>query len=282
MDTVCLDGKALSSKIKEQIREEIWTHSYKPSLAVVMVGDDPGSNLYVANKERACQAVGINSVVIRKSSTCTQEDILETIETLNLDPSIHGILVQLPLPAHINNEVIINAISPLKDVDCLGKYRFAELFQRNANIYPCTPSGIMELIHEYKIPILGKRCTVIGRSNLVGKPIAELMLKENATVTVCHRHTQGLSEICKESDVIISAAGHRGLVTENMMKKGVILIDAGINKGEDGKFYGDIEGGTGIASYATPVPGGVGPMTVTMLLKNTLTLYKELNKRWEN
>lgn len=278
MDTICLDGKALSLKIKEQIRDEILIHEYKPSLAVIIVGNDPGSKLYVSNKERACRAVGINSVVIRKSYACTEEEILETIRTLNLDPSIHGILVQLPLPAHINSETIIDAISPYKDVDCLGKCRFGELFYGNASIFPCTPSGIMELIHEYKIPISGKRCAVIGRSKLVGKPIAELMLKENATVTVCHRHTQGLSEICKESDVIISAAGYRGLVTENMMKKGVILIDAGINKGEDGKFYGDIEGGTGIASYATPVPGGVGPMTVAMLLKNTLTLYKELNK----
>lgn len=275
MDTVCLDGKKLSAKIKEDIRKEITEKGYNPGLAVVIVGNDPSSNLYVSNKEKACAAVGINSFLLRKTEECTEEELLTTIQTLNNNPAIDGIIVQLPLPKHINAKRIIDAISPNKDVDCLGQFRFGEVFYGDPTIFPCTPSGIMALIHEYRIPLEGKRCTVIGRSNIVGKPMAEMLIKANATVTVCHRHTRDLISICKESDVIISATGQKGIVTEDMINDGVVLIDAGIIKGEDGKFYGDINGGTGIASYATPVPGGVGPMTVAMLLQNTLTLHKE-------
>ena len=274
MDTICLDGKTLAQKVKNSIREEIAANGYQPGLAVVLVGDDPSSNLYVSNKEKACRSVGINSLIIRKTSQCTEQELYDTIVRLNCDPSINGIIVQLPLPQHINTFEILSAISPDKDVDCLTPYRFGELFYSGSFIYPCTPSGIIEIFHDYKIPLAGKRCAVIGRSNIVGKPMAAMLLQENATVTLCHRFTKELPLICKESDIIISATGRRHMVSREMMKDGVILIDAGMVKGDDGKFYGDIDDGTGIASYATPVPGGVGPMTVAMLLKNTLSLYK--------
>lgn len=275
IETVIMDGKALSQKIKDEIKNEVSLTGIKPGLAVIVVGDDYASSVYVKNKHRACEYVGFKTEIVNMDSNCSDNDVIAEISRLNADNSINGILVQLPLPKHLNKDKIISAISDEKDVDCFKLSNFGSVFYGQYNIAPCTPSGIIEILKEYNVDLCGKKCVVIGRSNIVGKPVASLLMEKNATVTVCHTKTVGLKDYCRNADIIVSAVGRHGVVDETMMKDGVVLIDVGINRNADGKLCGDIIGGEGIASLKTPVPGGIGPMTIAMLLKNTMTLYKK-------
>ena len=272
-----MDGKTLSQKIKDEIRDEVRSKGIVPGLAVIVVGDDYASSIYVRNKQRACEYVGFKTEIVNMDSDCSEEEVIAEINRLNADDSINGILVQLPLPKNINKDKIISAISDEKDVDCFKLSNFGSVFYGKHDIAPCTPSGIIEILKEYNVDLCGKKCVVIGRSNIVGKPVASLLMEKNATVTVCHTKTVGLKDYCKNADIIVSAVGKSGTVNEDMMKDGVVLIDVGINRNADGKLCGDISGGEGIASFKTPVPGGVGPMTIAMLLKNTMILYNKKN-----
>ena len=278
--SVLIDGKAVSSKYKYEIK--IKTDDYfnkynlKPGLAVILVGDNQASNLYVNMKEKACYAVGFKSVVERLSESVSTEDILNLIDEFNKDDSIHGILVQLPLPTHIDEKKILYAIDPLKDVDGFHPYNVGLLYIGEDTFNPCTPLGVMKLFKEYDIKLRGKNAVVVGASNIVGRPMAAMLLREFATVTICHIYTKNLKEICKRADILISAAGKSKLIDSNYVKNGAIIIDIGMNKDECGKLCGDVdfESVKNIASYITPVPGGVGPMTIAMLLYNTLKSFE--------
>lgn len=280
-DCVLMDGKALSQKIRNQIRAEVEyiksnTVGIVPGLAVVLVGNDPASEIYVRNKEKACAEVGFTSKKIVLEDTVSEDELLSVIDNLNCDNSIHGILVQLPLPKHIDKDKVIDRIATEKDVDIFKTDSMGKLFEGRHSIAPCTPSGIMALLDEYKVDLEGKHCVVVGRSNIVGKPIAMMLMQRNATVTICHSKTKNLKEFCKMADVIVCAVGKTNLITDDMVKDGVVIVDVGINRNEQGKVCGDvnIEDKSRI-SYMTPVPGGVGPMTITMLLENTLILFQE-------
>ncbi|NLC43237.1 MAG: bifunctional methylenetetrahydrofolate dehydrogenase/methenyltetrahydrofolate cyclohydrolase FolD [Clostridiales bacterium] len=276
---IIIDGKKIAKYIKETIKEDIkelkQQHSLIPGLCVVLVGDDPASMVYVRNKERACKEVGISSTVIYMKEETTEEELLTTINTLNQDNRVHGILVQLPLPKHINEESIINAISPSKDVDGFHPIHAGMLMNGQQGLEPCTPKGIIRLIEETGQSISGKNVVVIGRSNIVGKPVALMLLQRNATVTIAHSKTQNLKEVAHNADILVVAIGRPKFVDSSYIKEGAIVIDVGTTRVE-GSLYGDVdfEDAKDKAGYITPVPGGVGPMTITMLLENTLAAAK--------
>ena len=279
-----IDGKAVATAVRSRIRAEVdafvQATGKRPGLAVVIVGEDPASQVYVRNKKRGCEEVGMHSEEYALPTETTEEELLALIDKLNNDSQIHGILVQLPLPAHLDAEKVILAINPEKDVDAFHPQNVGKIMIGNFSFLPCTPAGVMELLKHYEIDLCGKNCVILGRSNIVGKPQAMLMLKENATVTVCHSKTKNLAEVTKNADVLVSAIGKAGFVTADMVKEGAVVVDVGINRTADGKLCGDVDFAAVCekASYITPVPGGVGPMTITMLLQNTLTAAKEQNK----
>lgn len=271
-----INGKEISTAIREEIKAGVQGMSVRPGLAVVLVGDDPASAVYVRNKSKACAEVGIYSEVYRLPEETGREQLLGLIEQLNQSPLIHGILVQLPLPKHLDPEEVIMAIDPAKDVDAFHPVNVGKIMIGNYDFLPCTPAGVMELLHRSGIEVSGKECVVIGRSNIVGKPQAMLLLHENATVTVCHSKTRDLPSVCRRADILVSAVGKAKFVTADMVRNGAVVIDVGMNRDENGKLCGDVdfEPVSEKASYITPVPGGVGPMTITMLLKNTVTAAK--------
>ena len=269
-----MDGAALAKKIRLQLAEEtqrmIETGTH-PHLAVVLVGDDPASSVYVRNKENACRDTGIRSTVVRLGADCDQDTLEQTVSQLNYNPDVHGILVQLPLPAHLNESRVLELIDPAKDVDGFHAVNAGLLLSGRQGFVPCTPRGVMEILKEYGVDLRGKHAVVIGRSNIVGKPMALLLLEADATVTVCHSRTKNLSEITKQADILIAAVGRRGFVTREMVKPGAVVIDVGINRKEEGGVCGDVDPTVAeIAGAMTPVPGGIGPMTIAMLLRNTL------------
>lgn len=278
-----IDGKYVSSVIRSKIAEEIVEFKSEtgvvPGLAVVIVGDNPASLVYVRNKKKACEQVGINSYEIALPADVSEAELIAEVNRLNGDPAVHGILVQLPLPAHINEEAVINTIDPRKDVDAFHPSNVGKIMIGNYTFLPCTPAGIMDLLEYYNVNVSGKKCVVLGRSNIVGKPMAHLLLEKNGTVTVCHSRTANLKEEIKAADILVVAIGKPEFVKADMIKPGAVVIDVGINRTADGKLVGDVDFAavSELASYVTPVPGGVGPMTITTLLKNTLTAAKQLN-----
>ena len=258
----------------EQLFEK---YGKRPGLAVIIVGEDPASKVYVANKEKACIEVGFHSELYRMPESTTMEELLNLIDKLNNDDKIHGILCQLPLPKHLDEEKVILAINPNKDVDAFHPVNTGKIMIGNHSFLPCTPAGVMKLIESTGTEISGKECVVIGRSNIVGKPQAMLLLQANGTVTICHSRTKNLKEVTKRADILVVAIGKADFITGDMVKDGAIVIDVGMNRRADGKLTGDVdfESCEKVASYITPVPGGVGPMTITMLLENTLTAFKQ-------
>ncbi|WP_103611724.1 bifunctional methylenetetrahydrofolate dehydrogenase/methenyltetrahydrofolate cyclohydrolase FolD [Campylobacter concisus] len=270
-----LDGKAVSLKVKESVKvraDELKKFGVEPTLAVVLVGEDKASQTYVRAKEKACNEYGIKSVAHRLSENTTQNELLALINVLNLDDSIHGILVQLPLPKHIDTNVVLAAIDPRKDVDGFHAVNVGKLVSGLEGFVPCTPLGVMEILKEYGIDVAGLNAVVIGRSNIVGKPMANLLLNASATVTVTHSKTKNLKEICKNADLIVAAIGKPFFLKADMVKDGAVVVDVGINRLDDGRLVGDVdfEEVAPKCSYITPVPGGVGPMTIAMLLNNTI------------
>ena len=270
-----LDGKAVSLKVKESVKvraDELKKFGIEPTLAVVLVGEDKASQTYVRAKEKACNEYGIKSVAHRLSENTTQNELLALINVLNLDDSIHGILVQLPLPKHIDTNVVLAAIDPRKDVDGFHAVNVGKLVSGLDGFVPCTPLGVMEILKEYDIEVAGLNAVVIGRSNIVGKPMANLLLNASATVTVTHSKTKNLKEICKNADLIVAAIGKPFFLKADMVKEGAVVVDVGINRLDDGRLVGDVdfEEVAPKCSYITPVPGGVGPMTIAMLLNNTI------------
>ena len=272
MSAKIIDGKAISEQIREEIKEKVSSMSRVPGLAVIIVGEDPASKVYVRNKKKACEQVGFHSEVFRLPEETSEDELVGLIGRLNADDAIDGILVQLPLPRHLDEGKVIKAISPLKDVDAFAEENVGRIMIGNPRFLPCTPFGIIRLLKRSGIEICGKECAIVGRSNIVGKPMAMLLLAENGTVTVCHSKTKNLAEVTKRADILVSAVGKAGFITEDMVKPGAVVIDVGINRDETGKLAGDVDFGpvSEKASYITPVPGGVGPMTITMLLENTL------------
>ncbi len=273
MSAILMDGKALSAKVRGQILEEthkLEAQGIRPGLAVILVGEDPASQVYVRNKEKACVECGFYSEKYVLPAETSQEELLGLIDELNQNPRIHGILCQLPLPKQISEEAVIAAIKVEKDVDAFHPSNVGKIMIGDFDFLPCTPAGVMELLDEYQIDPNGKHCVVIGRSNIVGKPMSMLLLHRNGTVTICHSRTQNLAEICREADILVAAVGRAHFVTPDMVKPGAAVIDVGMNR-VDGKLCGDVAPEVvETAGYMTPVPGGVGPMTITMLMKNTL------------
>jgi methylenetetrahydrofolate dehydrogenase (NADP+) / methenyltetrahydrofolate cyclohydrolase len=271
-----IDGKALSQSVRDKIAQEaasLFARSgIKPGLAAILVGDDPASHLYVKNKEKACEAVGIYVADHKLPASTTQEELLTLIDKVNRDPQIHGILVQLPLPKQIDSKVVLNAVSPDKDADGFHPYNIGRLVEGNPVFEACTPKGVIKMIESTGIGIEGKRAVVLGRSNIVGKPVALMLLQRNATVTVCHSKTKDLPAVCREAEILVVAIGKPKFVTADMVREGAVVVDVGVNRGADGKFVGDVdfEAVSAKASWISPVPGGVGPMTIAMLLQNTL------------
>ena len=270
-----LDGKAVSLKVKESVKvraDELKKFGVEPTLSVVLVGEDKASQTYVRAKEKACNEYGIKSVAHRLSENTTQNELLALINVLNLDDSIHGILVQLPLPKHIDTNVVLAAIYPQKDVDGFHAVNVGKLVSGLDGFVPCTPLGVMEILKEYGIDVAGLNAVVIGRSNIVGKPMANLLLNASATVTVTHSKTKNLKEICKNADLIVAAIGKPFFLKADMVKDGAVVVDVGINRLDDGRLVGDVDFDEVApkCSYITPVPGGVGPMTIAMLLNNTI------------
>ncbi|MDE7399192.1 MAG: bifunctional methylenetetrahydrofolate dehydrogenase/methenyltetrahydrofolate cyclohydrolase FolD [Oscillospiraceae bacterium] len=280
MNAKIIDGKAISAAVKEQVRAEIERDNLNVGLAVVIVGDDPASRVYVNNKKKACEFCGIKSFEYALPTECSEEQLLELVDTLNADSAVNGILVQLPLPAHLDEKRVIERISPIKDVDAFHESNVGKIMIGNYSFLPCTPAGCMELIHSTGIDVAGKECVVIGRSNIVGKPMAMLLLHENGTVTVCHSKTKNLAEVCSRADILVAAVGRPNFVTADMVKKGAVVIDVGINRLENGKLCGDVKFDevSEKAGWITPVPGGVGPMTIAMLMRNTVTACRIQSK----
>ena len=276
MAAIRIDGKALSAKIKEQAKREAAQLPRRPGLAVIIVGDNPASRVYVNSKRKDCEECGFYSEEYALLASTTQQELLELIDVLNSRADIDGILVQLPLPAGFDAQEVLLAIDPSKDVDCFHPYNVGKLTIGQPVFQPCTPGGIMEMLREYGIDPSGKRCVVLGRSNIVGKPMAMLLLHANGTVVVCHSKTPDVKELAASADILVSAVGRTGLVTADMIKPGAVVIDVAMNRNEDGKLCGDVcyDEAAEKASYITPVPGGVGPMTRAMLMKNTLTAAK--------
>ena len=276
---IVMDGKAVSAAVKDEVKkevEELKTKGKVPSLAVVLVGNDPASKVYVGNKKKACEYCGIKSLEYLLEESTSEQELLGLIDVLNKEPTVNGILVQLPLPSHINEQHIINAINPHKDVDAFHPVNVGKIMTGNPDFLPCTPAGVMEIFKKYNIETAGKDCVIIGRSNIVGKPMSMLMLAADSTVTVCHSKTKDLKQKCKNADIIIAAVGRANFVTADMVKEGAVVIDVGINRTESGKLCGDVDFAevSKKASYITPVPGGVGPMTIATLMKNTLSAFK--------
>ena len=271
-----IDGKLVSSKIRANIKEDVAAFTKKngvtPALAVILVGEDPASQVYVRNKHKACLEAGIRSIEIKLPEDTSEEDLLTKIRDLNSDESVHGILVQLPLPRHINEDNIINSISQDKDVDAFHPANVGKIVIGKYDFLPCTPAGIMSLLDYYNVTIEGKRCVVVGRSNIVGKPMALLLLERNGTVTVAHSRTVNLPSITREADILVVAVGRPNFIGADMVKDGAVVVDVGINRIADGRLVGDVDFAevSKKASLITPVPGGVGPMTITTLLRNTL------------
>ena len=276
-----IDGKVISAAVKERVKKgvaELNEKGITVGLAVIIVGEDPASKIYVANKKKACEALGIISEEYALPESTTEEELLALVDELNHKKSINGILCQLPLPRHLDEKLIINSILPEKDVDAFHPANVGRIMIGDYDFVPCTPAGIMEMLAYENINPEGKTCVVIGRSNIVGKPMAMLLLHKNGTVTVCHSKTQNLKEICSKADILVAAVGKAKFVTSDMVKEGAVVIDVGMNR-VDGKLFGDVdyESVKEKASAITPVPGGVGPMTIAMLMQNTLTAAKRQN-----
>ncbi len=275
-----IDGKQIAKEVRAEIAAECAELKKKgivPGLAVVIVGTDPASQVYVRNKKKACEEVGFRSEVFELPEETTEEELLALVKKLNEDVNIHGILVQLPLPEHLDDEVIIANIDPKKDVDAFHPSNVGKIMIGNYDFLPCTPAGVMVLLEKSGIDVSGKECVVVGRSNIVGKPQAMLLLHANGTVTICHSRTKDLAEVTRRADILVVAIGKADFITGDMVKDGAVVIDVGMNRKADGKLTGDVDFATvePKASYITPVPGGVGPMTITMLLRNTLTSAKK-------
>lgn len=275
-----LSGKIVSARVKDELKKEVEELSQRgkqTGLAVVLVGDDSASKVYVRNKEKACEEVGIYSEVHRLSENTSEEELLKLINKLNENDKIDGILVQLPLPKHLDDKVIIDNIKPEKDVDAFHPSNVGKIMIGDYDFLPCTPAGIMELIHESGVEVDGKTCVVIGRSNIVGKPMSMLLLHENGTVTTCHSHTKNLAEVTKSADILVAAVGIPKFVKADMVKPGAVVIDVGMDRDENGKLCGDVDFNEvePVAGAITPVPGGVGPMTIAMLMRNTVTASKK-------
>ncbi|HEX3026655.1 MAG TPA: bifunctional methylenetetrahydrofolate dehydrogenase/methenyltetrahydrofolate cyclohydrolase FolD [Clostridia bacterium] len=283
MAAVIINGKEVSAKVKNQITESVRElreqHGVTPGLAVIIVGGNPASRVYVNNKEKDCAETGIHSEEYALDESTSQRDLLQLVDNLNKNPAINGILVQLPLPSHLNEEEVINAISPEKDVDAFHPANVGRIMIGDFDFLPCTPSGIMDMLDDSGIEIAGKECVVVGRSNIVGKPMAMLLLHRNGTVTVCHSRTKNLEEVTRRADILVVAVGKAHFITAGMVKPGAVVIDVGMNRLDNGKLTGDVDfdAVAPIASYITPVPGGVGPMTRATLLKNTLRAAKLQN-----
>lgn len=279
-----IDGKVISAHIKQQVKgqvDELKAQGIEPCLAVIIVGDDFASRTYVNNKKRTCEEVGIKSLEFALPAETTQDELLELVNKLNADDAVNGILCQLPIPKHIDEKVILNAILPEKDVDAFHPVNAGHIMIGDCVLKPCTPAGIMEMLKYEGIDVSGKNCVVIGRSNIVGKPMAMLLLGASGTVTVCHSRTQNLADITRSADILVAAVGKAKFVTADMVKEGAVVIDVGMNRDEDGKRCGDVDFETvkDKASHITPVPGGVGLMTVAMLMQNTVTAAKIQNNR---
>lgn len=282
MSALVLDGKTVSAAVKEEVAKEVKALNetgINSCLAVVIVGDDPASRVYVNNKKKACEVCGIKSLEYALPADTTNEELLSLVKELNENAEVNGILVQLPLPKHLDEKLVIESIDPKKDVDAFHASNVGKIMIGEYDFLPCTPAGVMEILKYYNISVEGKNCVVIGRSNIVGKPMAMLLLHANGTVTVTHSRTQNLKDICKEADVLVAAIGKAEFVTADMVKEGAVVLDVGINRGEDGKLRGDVNyiEVSEKASAITPVPGGVGPMTIAMLMKNTLKATKLQN-----
>ena len=270
-----IDGKAVAAKIRAQVAQDVEALKARgicPGMAVVLVGDDPASKIYVNNKKKACAETGIYSEEHLLPAETTQEELLALIEKLNADEKIHGILVQSPLPKHLDEKLVVELIDPRKDVDAFHAYNVGKIMIGDFTFLPCTPAGVIELIRSTGVPIEGKNCVVVGRSNIVGKPMAMLLLHNNGTVTICHSRTKNLAEICRGADILVAAVGKPKFITADMVKPGAVVIDVGMDHDENGKLCGDVDFDAvePIASYITPVPGGVGPMTIAMLMKNAV------------
>ena len=279
---VILDGKAVSAKVKEEVKEEVEAlkkQGVSVGLAVIIVGNNPASRTYVNNKKKACEAAGIVSEEYALPEEATQEELLALVRELNQKDSINGILCQLPLPKHLDEEAVIAAISGKKDVDAFSAVNVGHIMIGDYSFLPCTPAGIMEILRHYNIDVAGKECVVIGRSNIVGKPMAMLLLHQNGTVTICHSKTKNLKDVTSRADILVAAVGIPHFVTADMVKEGAVVIDVGMDRDENGKLCGDVDFAAvePKASYITPVPGGVGPMTIATLLKNTVTAAKQQN-----
>ena len=277
-----IDGKEVSNYIKSKVREEITAlgeKGIKSTLAVIIVGDDPASRVYVNNKKRACEATGIVSREYALPEETSEAELLALINELNDDKEVNGILCQLPLPRHIDEKKVIDAISPEKDVDVFSEINVGKMWVGDYDVASCTPKGVIELLDYYGIPLEGKNCVIIGRSNIVGKPMASLLLEKNATVTICHSRTDDLSFFTRNAYVIVAAVGRKRFVTADMVKEGAVVVDVGINRDDNGKLCGDVdfENVKDKCSYITPVPGGCGPMTIAVLMKNTLAVTKKQN-----
>ena len=271
-----IDGKAVAAEIREGLKtrcKQLSARGIVPGLAVILVGDDPASKVYVRNKGKACAEVGFYSEIHRMAADTTIEELLAKIEALKNDPRIHGILVQMPLPAHLDEKTVIDAIPPEKDVDAFHLVNTGRIMRGDYHFLPCTPAGVMEMLRHEHIDVAGKECVVVGRSNIVGKPMAMLLLHANGTVTICHSRTKNLAEVTRRADILVVAIGKADFITGDMVKEGAVVIDVGMNRRADGKLTGDVDFASvePKASAITPVPGGVGPMTITMLLENTLT-----------
>ena len=274
-----LNGKELAQKLQQEMTQEVTELKEKglqPGLAVILVGEDPASQVYVRNKERAANNIGMYSVVYRLPETTSEAELIAKIEELNHDDKVHGILVQLPLPKHINEDLVLDTIDPAKDVDGFHPMNLGNLFAGKPTMIPCTPAGIMELIKLSGLDLAGKNAVIIGRSNIVGKPMAHLLLQANATVTICHSKTKDLPKVAKQADVLVVAIGRANFVTADFVKEGAVVIDVGINRDENNKLTGDVKFDevAPLTSYITPVPGGVGPMTITMLMRQTIDAAK--------
>lgn len=277
-----IDGKRISAEVKEGVAKEVALlkeQGITVGLAVVIVGNNPASRVYVNSKKKACEALGIISEEYALPEETTEEELIKLVKELNNKKSINGILVQLPLPKHINEKTIIETIDPIKDVDAFHANNVGKIMIGDYDFLPCTPAGCMDLIHSTGVDVMSKNCVVVGRSNIVGKPMAMLLLHESGTVTICHSKTTNLKEICKNADILVAAVGKANIITADMIKEGAVVIDVGMNRNADGKLCGDVdfENAKEIAGYITPVPGGVGPMTIATLMKNTLMAAKLQN-----
>lgn len=278
-----ISGKAVSAAVREELKKEtaalIESSGIYPGLAVILVGNDPASQVYVRNKQLACEELGFHPFEYKLGENTTQEQLLDLINVLNKDPKVHGILVQLPLPDHLDEQSVLYSIDPAKDVDAFHPMNVGRIMIGSYSFLPCTPAGVMELLDASGIEIAGKNCVVVGRSNIVGKPMSMLLLQRSGTVTICHSKTKNLKEVCREADILVVAIGKPKFITADMVKEGAVVIDVGINRDENNKLCGDVDYANvePKAGYITPVPGGVGPMTITMLMKNTLRAAKMQN-----